>query len=120
MRRLLRRTFLLGVLAAVGWVAYRQVAGRHRKAEAPPWSPLPVGDRPQPARSPGETAGESVAPKWAAPVDGDAPEGFPIKANDGSRIFHVPGGRFYQRTTAHRCYATADDALADGYRPAKA
>jgi hypothetical protein len=53
-------------------------------------------------------------------VDGACPAGFPIKANDGSRIFHVPGGRFYARTAADRCYARADDAIADGYRAAKA
>ena len=44
----------------------------------------------------------------------------PVKANDNSGIFHVPGGRFYDRTVAERCYANADDAVADGYRPAKA
>jgi hypothetical protein len=43
-----------------------------------------------------------------------------VKANDNSGIYHVPGGRFYDRTVAERCYANADDALADGYRPAKA
>ena len=58
--------------------------------------------------------------KWVAPVDGGCPDGFPIKANDNSGIFHVPGGRFYDRTVPERCYATADDALADGYRQAKA
>ena len=43
-----------------------------------------------------------------------------MKANDNSKIFHVPGGRFYARTVAERCYADAQDAVADGYRPAKA
>ena len=27
--------------------------------------------------------------KWAAPVDGGCPEGYPIKGNDNSGIFHV-------------------------------
>ncbi len=58
--------------------------------------------------------------KWAAPVDGGCPAGYPIKGNDNSGIFHVPGGRFYDRTVPERCYATAADALADGYRQAKA
>ena len=53
-------------------------------------------------------------------VNGDCPDGYPVKANDNSGIYHVPGGRFYDRTVAERCYANADDALADGYRPAKA
>ncbi|MGB8860762.1 MAG: hypothetical protein WCC60_16000 [Ilumatobacteraceae bacterium] len=61
-----------------------------------------------------------AAPTWVAPVDGVCPEGFPIKANDNSGIFHVPGGRFYARTVPERCYAAAEDAEADGYRRAKA
>ncbi len=31
----------------------------------------------------------------------------------------MPGGRFYERTKAERCYQSADAALADGYRQAK-
>ena len=51
--------------------------------------------------------------------DGSCPVTHPIKANDNSGIFHVPGGRFYDRTKAERCYASADGAIADGYRQAK-
>jgi hypothetical protein len=61
-----------------------------------------------------------AAPRWVAPVDGACPDGFPVKANDDSGIFHVPGGRFYERTVPERCYAHAEDAVADGYRAAKA
>jgi hypothetical protein len=43
-----------------------------------------------------------------------------VKVNESSGIFHVPGGRFYQRTIPDRCYATSADAEADGYRQAKA
>ena len=35
-------------------------------------------------------------------------------------IFHVPGGRFYDRTKPERCYSTPEAAAADGYRPSKA
>ena len=45
--------------------------------------------------------------------------GYPIKGNANSRIYHVPGGRFYDRTVPERCYASAADAEADGYRAAK-
>jgi hypothetical protein len=62
----------------------------------------------------------SEAATWKAPVDGNCPDGYPLKANDNSGIFHSPGGRFYDRTVAERCYARAEDAIADGYRPAKA
>jgi hypothetical protein len=57
---------------------------------------------------------------WVPPIDGMCPDGYPIKANDNSGIFHVPGGRFYDRTVPERCYANTDAALADGYRQAKA
>ena len=58
---------------------------------------------------------------WLAPGDdGSCPDGCPIKANDNSHIFHVPGGRFYERTRADRCYATAEAAERGGYRQAKA
>lgn len=59
-------------------------------------------------------------PDWTAPIDGSCPEDYPIKANDNSHIYHVPGGRFYARTVAERCYATAEAAERDGYRRSKA
>lgn len=65
-------------------------------------------------------ASHAHAVRWVAPVDGECPPGYPIKANDNSGIFHVPGGRFYARTVPERCYADAADAEADGYRRAKA
>jgi hypothetical protein len=37
-----------------------------------------------------------------------------------SGIFHVPGGRSYDRTAPVRCYLDAASAEADGYRQAKA
>ncbi|MGB3733378.1 MAG: hypothetical protein WA964_00375 [Ilumatobacter sp.] len=57
---------------------------------------------------------------WADPLeDGSCPVSHPVKANDNSGIFHVPGGRFYDRTKPERCYSDADAAVADGYRRAK-
>ncbi|MEP4594476.1 MAG: hypothetical protein ABJ381_22035, partial [Ilumatobacter sp.] len=57
---------------------------------------------------------------WADPLeDGSCPDGYPIKANDNSGIFHVPGGRFYDRTKPERCYSDAVAATRDGYRRAK-
>ena len=66
------------------------------------------------------TSPSTTSPTWVEPIDGACPEGYPIKANDNSGIFHVPGGRFYERTRPERCYADAHDAEADGYRRAKA
>ena len=56
-------------------------------------------------------------------VDGStadvAPDGFPVKVKISSGIFHVPGGRFYERTNADRWYSTTEAAEADGYRQSK-
>ena len=59
------------------------------------------------------------ATAWIEPIDGGCPLSHPVKANANSGIFHVPGGRFYERTQAERCYRDAAAAEADGYRAAK-
>ena len=135
MMRWFRRLFWLGLLASAGYGVYRVVGQRQSQSPAPEWPPLPA--RPaQPsatvASAPATvTSAETTPPvaatdaepagqRWKPPVNGDCPDGYPLKANDNSRIFHSPGGRFYARTVAERCYANADDAIADGYHPAKA
>jgi len=64
-----------------------------------------------------DTGTEAVV--WVLPKDGTCPEGYPVKAKVASRIYHVPGGTSYARTSPDRCYATPADAEADGFRPAK-
>ena len=42
-----------------------------------------------------------------------------IKGNissKGEKIYHVPGGAFYNRTTAEMCFATETEAKAAGFR----
>ncbi|WP_455768850.1 sunset domain-containing protein [Mobiluncus curtisii] len=34
-------------------------------------------------------------------------------------IYHMPGQRYYDRTTPEACFASQDDARAAGYRKAK-
>jgi hypothetical protein len=81
------------------------VTGAPKASVAPPTAP----------HAPAEAAA------WVEPLDGGGcPTGHPVKANDSSGIYHVPGGRFYDRTVAVRCYSSAEAAAADGYRPAKA
>jgi hypothetical protein len=123
MMRWLRRLIVLSVLVGVGLGGY-QVWNRRRNAPSstPEWPPLRT-DTPKPDTAPAAATDESAtseAATWKAPVDGKCPDGYPLKANDNSGIFHSPGGRFYDRTVAERCYARAEDAIADGYRPAKA
>ena len=131
MRRWLRRLFWLSVLVGGGYGGY--VAWNRRRspdAGTPQWPPLPVTNTdagktdtvktPTAAKPSAAEPAAADAPRWVVPINGSCPDGYPVKANDNSRIYHVPGGRFYDRTAAERCYANADDALADGYRPAKA
>jgi hypothetical protein len=103
--------------AAVASLLLRRAAGRSeppagpvvlaRRGARPPLSPAPVAPRPS-------------APAWVPPLAGECPEGFPVKAKGDSGIFHEPGGRHYARTRPDRCYASADDARADGLRAARA
>lgn len=149
MLTLLRRVFLLALLAGGGYAAWTAWQRRNETVpSAPEWPPMqpaaaappsttteateaPVAtatatsasqaeveaDEPAPAE---EGIGDAApVPDWVEPVDGTCPVSHPIKANDNSKIFHLPGGRFYDRTAPERCYATEDAAVRDGYRAAK-
>lgn len=51
-------------------------------------------------------------------IDGDPdtmPEGFPIKGNDGSKLYHNENSRFYSRTKAEVWFATDEAAEAAGF-----
>jgi hypothetical protein len=136
---MLRRLFWLALLGGGGFAAWNLFQRQQQVAPAAPeWPPLgaptsngakgssttsaspahvaPPAVEPAPAGSP---TGDQP-PTWVAPVDGACPDGYSVKANDNSGIFHVPGGRFYERTVPERCYARVEDAQADGYRAAKA
>jgi hypothetical protein len=143
----LRRLVLVLMITAVGaavlaWLRDRRSA--EAPLDAPAWPPLGPLDgapaavatppaapttatatAPAPTTAAGTPAPAAAAtdgehPQWVAPAaDGSCPDGYPIKAKDSSGIFHVPEGRSYARTKAERCYATAEAAIADGYRQAK-
>lgn len=130
---MVRRSLWVLLIGAVGGVTYSYWRDRNivEPAGPPEWPPLPT---PEPVPAPpvaanttkptGSTATRSEtatgAGGWIGPDDdGSCPVSHPIKANDNSGIFHVPDGRFYNRTKAERCYQSAEAALADGYRQAK-
>jgi large subunit ribosomal protein L17 len=52
-----------------------------------------------------------------APLDdaAEAPEGFPIKGNEDSKLYHVPGSAHYDRTVAEVWFATPEAAEAAGF-----
>ncbi len=119
MMRWLRRLFWLGALICAACFAYRLLARRKADSAATPTTPSTPTQTSTSTPPPSEARVATAAARWVAPSDGECPAGYPIKVNEDSGIFHVPGGRFYARTAAGRCYASADDAIADGYRPAK-
>jgi hypothetical protein len=129
-----RRLLWIVVIAAVGGAAYSWWRDHDAIEPSGPaeWPPLP----PRPAGRPQQTAAnasvvnalvdapearshDGVVGGWVASADGTCPITHPVKANDNSGIFHVPDGRFYERTNAARCYQSAEAAEADGYRRAK-
>jgi large subunit ribosomal protein L17 len=52
----------------------------------------------------------------AATEDNAAPEGFPIKGNADSMLYHVPDSRFYDATVAEVWFASAEDAENAGFQ----
>jgi large subunit ribosomal protein L4 len=66
-----------------------------------------------------EAPGSSVHPYGAgshiALPDDVQPEGFPIKGNANSMLYHTPDSAFYERTNAEVWFATEADAEAAGF-----
>ena len=55
----------------------------------------------------------------AAPLaDGSAPEGYTVKGNADSGLYHEEGGRWYDATVAEFWFKTAEDAEAAGFKKA--
>ncbi len=67
-----------------------------------------------------ETAESTEAPfgegSHAPLEDGSQPEGFPIKGNASSKLYHVPGSSHYERTTAEVWFASEEAAEAAGFQ----
>ena len=51
----------------------------------------------------------------AALEDGSQPEGFPIKGNEDSMLYHEPDTQYYDQTEGEVWFATAEDAEAAGF-----
>ena len=49
-------------------------------------------------------------------ADGSQPEGFPIKGNEDSMLYHTPGSSFYARTVAEVWFTTAYAAEQAGFQ----
>lgn len=59
-------------------------------------------------------------PDRTAPISTwNCPSWAPIKGNQDSWIYHVPGGRYYDATNPEECFRTESAAQAAGYRKSK-
>lgn len=63
-----------------------------------------------------EIAGPYGAGSHAPLADGGQPDGFPVKGNDDSKLYHLPGTSHYDRTVAEVWFADADAAEAAGFQ----
>jgi len=127
--KILRKLLKFAVIAAI--IAFIISRLRNRSAERDQdedegdfaWPPINLSDSAHPVDTPlaEPTDGSPLEPrKWlACDENGSCPASHPIKAKDGSGLYHVPGGNAYERTIPDRCYSSVDDAEADGYRPAQ-
>jgi large subunit ribosomal protein L4 len=67
----------------------------------------------------GLTKGDEApyGPQSHAPLaDGSQPEGFPVKGNVDTMLYHEPGSSFYARTVAEVWFASAEAAEAAGFQ----
>jgi trigger factor len=64
---------------------------------------------------------EDAGTGWVMVADGahDCPDGYPIKGNADSMIYHTPGSPAYGQTIPEICFATEGAAEAKGFRPTK-
>ncbi|MDO5504215.1 MAG: 50S ribosomal protein L17 [Actinomycetia bacterium] len=54
----------------------------------------------------------------ASDADGNAPQGYDVKGNADSGLYHVPGSQWYDATVAEFWFASAEDAEKAGFKPA--
>lgn len=86
-------------------------------AAAEPEAPVGFADVEQPLLS--DDAEERSFPGAVkAPADGSQPEGYVVKGNAGSMLYHLPGGRWYDGTDAEYWFRTEEEAIAAGFTKA--
>jgi len=127
-KKVIKLVAAAAIVAAVVEVLRRRPAPPTASPTAPPnqWKPVaPVPAAAAPSADADDEAGDDEAaapeeadtPAWVEPTTGGTcPDGHPVKAKTSSKIFHVPGGALYERTTPDRCYASPEAAEADGFR----
>ena len=141
-RSWVRRVLGAGAIAGAAYAVWRAIEA-NRPAGDTDWEPQPFPFPPQPRTadvtnpraaaesdvSPPEPSAPVTVPSPAAPkvvpkpwIDasaGTCPTSHPVNVARTSKVFHVPGGQLYDRTTADRCYRDPAAAEADGLRQSK-
>ena len=88
------------------------VGGTAKAAPAETAEPVALVDAPAAAEE------RSFEGAVKADADGSGPEGYEIKGNADSMLYHAPGGRWYDATVAEFWFQTAADAEAAGFSEA--
>jgi hypothetical protein len=100
------------------------MALRPRRVLAPappaPAIPQPVATEPEPTLPAATAEGEDLSESIPGNGSHETSPGYPIKGNQRSGIYHVPGGFAYERTIADICFRTSEAAEAAGLRHSKA
>jgi hypothetical protein len=109
----------LGIGRVAAALPAAEVAAIAETTEVPPDVAEPGTGVPVDAA--GIVAAASELPADAVSGNGtaDCPDGFPIKGNAQSKIYHTVESRVYAQTIAEICFATPAAAEAAGYRPPK-
>jgi hypothetical protein len=122
MRRWQVRLLLIITFAVVVALVRRRVGARAEPAARPVWPPFEEGQAVAARTSTANHVSVEVKPpsaRWTDPVEKACPAGFPVKVKLASGIYHLPGMLAYDRTSPDRCYVSAEEAEADGFRAAK-
>jgi len=108
MRRLVVVAMLLALVACGRAVAPQRVV---IPATGTPIPTVPPTNTPPPARG--------IVPVEAAGSGTTCPDGYPIKADDATRVYYRPGQRSYDATNARRCFVSEATAQTAGYRASR-
>jgi large subunit ribosomal protein L4 len=100
-----------------------KATARSSEVEAEPKTEKPKAEKPKadkPKAAPKKAAKADEGPygagSHAALEDGAEPDGFPVKGNESSKLYHLPGTSFYNRTEAEVWFASAEDAEKAGFQ----
>lgn len=88
----------------------REAEAATKRAAKTAAAPAPVAAEP----AEGEFGPDSAAPL----ADGSGPEGFEVKGNADSNLYHLPGTQWYDATVAEVYFRTAEAAEAAGFAQA--